>query len=60
VPLLGGVLVDPELARKCDQGQIESYPGQVFEPVAAAVSLLVPEVRCYARGVGQTMGRRVV
>ena len=46
VPLLGRVPLDPELARSCDQGQVESYPGQVFEPIAAAVSLLVPEVKC--------------
>ena len=46
VPLLGRVPLDPELARSCDEGQIESYPGNVFEPIAAAVSLLVPEVKC--------------
>jgi Mrp family chromosome partitioning ATPase len=46
VPLLGRVPLDPELARACDQGKIESYPGKVFEPIAAAVSLLVPEVKC--------------
>ncbi len=46
VPLLGRVPLDPELARACDQGQVESYPGKVFEPIAAAVSLLVPEVKC--------------
>jgi ATP-binding protein involved in chromosome partitioning len=46
VPLLGHVPLDPELARRCDQGEIEAYPGQMFEPIAAAVSLLVPEVKC--------------
>jgi len=46
VPLLGRVPLDPELARRCDQGDVESYAGQVFEPIAAAVSLLVPEVKC--------------
>jgi Mrp family chromosome partitioning ATPase len=45
VPLLGREPLDPELAGKCDQGQVESYPGQVFESIAA-VSLLVPEVKC--------------
>jgi ATP-binding protein involved in chromosome partitioning len=46
VPLLGRVPLDPELARMCDQGKIESYPGKAFEPIAAAVSLLVPQVKC--------------
>lgn len=46
VPLLGRVPLDPELARSCDEGRIESYPAQVFEPIAAAISLLVPEVKC--------------
>jgi len=46
VPLLGRVPLDPELARSCDQGKVESYPGKAFEPIAAAVSLLVPDVKC--------------
>jgi len=46
VPLLGRVPLDPELARSCDEGKVESYPGKVFEPIAAAVSLLVPDVKC--------------
>lgn len=46
VPLLGRVPLDPELARSCDQGEIESYPAEMFAPIAAAVSLLVPEVKC--------------
>lgn len=46
VPLLGRVPLDPELARSCDQGEIESYPAGAFAPIAAAVSLLVPEVKC--------------
>jgi hypothetical protein len=45
VPQLGRVPLDPELACRCHQDEIESYAGQVFEPIAAAVSLLVPEVR---------------
>jgi len=46
VPLLGRVPLDPELARHCDEGKIESYPAKGFEPIAAAVSLLVPDVKC--------------
>ena len=46
VPLLGSVPLDPELARHCDRGEIESYPAEVFVPIASAVSLLVPDVQC--------------
>ncbi|HNR97003.1 MAG TPA: Mrp/NBP35 family ATP-binding protein [Anaerolineae bacterium] len=43
VPLLGRVPLDPELAVKCDSGQIEAYSGEGFEPIAAAIALLTPE-----------------
>jgi Mrp family chromosome partitioning ATPase len=34
VPFLGRLPVDPEIARLCDAGQIESYPAEAFEPPA--------------------------
>jgi Mrp family chromosome partitioning ATPase len=43
VPLLGRVPLDPELAIKSDAGQIETYSGEGFEPIAAAIALLTPE-----------------
>ena len=43
IPLLGRVPLDPELAIKSDAGQIETYGGEGFEPIAAAIALLTPE-----------------
>jgi len=43
VPLLGRIPLDPELATRCDNGQVESYPADVFAPIAAQVSKLVPD-----------------
>ena len=37
VPLLGRLPLDPELARRCDAGQIEEYAVDVFEPIAEAI-----------------------
>jgi len=37
LPLLGRLPLDPELARRCDAGEVESYPAEVFEPIARAV-----------------------
>jgi Mrp family chromosome partitioning ATPase len=42
VPLLGRVPLDPELAIRCDKGQIESYDAEAFEPISAAITLLTP------------------
>jgi len=36
-PLLGRLALDPELARRCDAGQIEDYPATAFVPIAAAI-----------------------
>jgi len=33
VPLLGQLPLDAELARRCDQGQIEAYDAACFEPI---------------------------
>jgi Mrp family chromosome partitioning ATPase len=35
VPMLGQLPLDPELARRCDVGEIEDYPLDGFEPIAA-------------------------
>jgi len=43
---LGQVPLDPELARRCDSGEIESYPVDVFAPIVTLVSELVPDVKC--------------
>jgi len=33
-PLLGRIPLDPELARRCDAGDIEGYAAESFEPIA--------------------------
>ncbi len=38
VPMLGQLLLDPELARRCDAGEIEDYAVDVFEPIAAKIT----------------------
>jgi Mrp family chromosome partitioning ATPase len=38
VPLLGQLPLDPELARRCDAGEIEMYPLDVFVPIAAKIT----------------------
>jgi Mrp family chromosome partitioning ATPase len=45
VPLLGRLPVDPEIARLCDQGQIEAYAGEAFRPVAEAIVARAPLAR---------------
>jgi len=45
-PLLGRMPLDPELAVRCDTGQVELYTGEAFEPIAAKISELTPEVKC--------------
>jgi Mrp family chromosome partitioning ATPase len=42
-PFLGRLPLDPELARRCDAGEIEAYPAQDFQPIADAVEDRVPE-----------------
>jgi Mrp family chromosome partitioning ATPase len=37
VPLLGRLELDPELARRCDAGQIEVYGGESFRSIAEAI-----------------------
>jgi Mrp family chromosome partitioning ATPase len=38
VPLLGRLPLDPELARRCDAGEIEEYAMDVFEPIAEKIT----------------------
>jgi len=38
LPLLGRLPLDPELARRCDAGDIETYAAESFEPIAEDVS----------------------
>jgi hypothetical protein len=45
VPLLGHLPLDPELARRCDAGEIETYDAELFEPVADQVVKQVPATK---------------
>lgn len=45
VPLLGRLPLDPELARRCDMGEIERYEGRMFESIAERVIERVPALR---------------
>jgi hypothetical protein len=45
-PLLGRIPLDPELAMRCDTGQVELYTSDVFEPIAARLEERVPDVKC--------------
>jgi len=38
VPLLGQLPLDPELARRCDAGEIEDYTTDVFEPITTKIA----------------------
>jgi Mrp family chromosome partitioning ATPase len=42
-PFLGRLPLDPELAERCDAGEIEAYRAEAFEPIARAVEERVPE-----------------
>lgn len=42
IPLLGRLPIDPKIAALCDQGQIEYYLGDVFQPVAEQLVDLTP------------------
>jgi Mrp family chromosome partitioning ATPase len=45
VPLLGAIPLDPRLALRCDSGEVELYASDVFMPIAARISDLVPDVK---------------
>jgi Mrp family chromosome partitioning ATPase len=42
-PLLGRLPLDPELARLCDAGKIETYTSPLFEPIAQHVTEHAPQ-----------------
>lgn len=42
LPMLGTLPLDPELAVRCDAGEIEEYAGELFEPIAEKVVERVP------------------
>jgi Mrp family chromosome partitioning ATPase len=44
-PLLGRLPLDPELATRCDAGQIEEYAGEVFAGVAQQLVMLMPSTK---------------
>jgi len=46
LPLLGRLPLDPELARRCDAGEVELYPVDVFAPIAAEIAARMPAVKC--------------
>jgi len=41
-PLLGQLPLDPELARRCDAGEIEEYEAELFEPITVQLVERVP------------------
>lgn len=42
-PFLGRLPLDPELAERCDAGEIEAYAAADFEPIAREIAERVPE-----------------
>jgi hypothetical protein len=42
VPLLGQLPLDPELARRCDAGEVEKYAAESFRPIAGQVLERMP------------------
>lgn len=42
MPFLGCLPIDPNIAALCDRGEIESYPGDLFGPIAKKISELTP------------------
>jgi len=41
-PLLGQLPIDPELARLCDEGDIERYTGEIIDKLASSLSTAIP------------------
>jgi hypothetical protein len=42
MPFLGCLPIDPEIAALCDQGKVEEYPGDLFDPLAKRIAELAP------------------
>jgi len=45
IPFLGRLPIDPAIASLCDRGKIESYPGDLFGPIAQKIVELAPVAR---------------
>lgn len=45
LPLLGRLPLDPQLARHCDSGAVETYAVELFEPIAQKVVERIPETK---------------
>jgi Mrp family chromosome partitioning ATPase len=45
VPFLGRLPIDPEIARLCDEGRVESYQAGDFAPIARDLARRAPEAR---------------
>ena len=45
VPFLGRLPIDPEIAKLCDAGQLESYPAEAFASMAERVVKAAPPAR---------------
>jgi Mrp family chromosome partitioning ATPase len=44
-PFLGRLPIDPQIARLCDVGQLESYAAEAFAPIAERLSESAPAAR---------------
>ncbi len=42
MPFLGCLPIDPSIAALCDHGEIESFPGDLFGPIAKNISGIAP------------------
>ena len=42
MPFLGCLPIDPSIASLCDRGEVESYPGDFFDPIAQRIVELAP------------------
>jgi Mrp family chromosome partitioning ATPase len=42
IPMLGNLPLDPDLAARCDAGQVEDYPATEFEPIVERIMERVP------------------
>lgn len=42
MPFLGHLPIDPDIASLCDRGEIENYPGDLFESIAQQIVELAP------------------
>jgi len=45
IPLLGHLPLDPELARRCDVGEVEQYNSDLFDALAAQVAERLPATK---------------